>query len=89
MSQNDEHEMAGLMKVWVTHHGGILAHQVREVSAQLLNGRNGAEHRLSSCGELQNSLVTFIEEGSVLILQVDDRSRASLIDRSRNEDHGQ
>jgi hypothetical protein len=88
MSQNDEHAMAGLMKVRLTHNGGILPHEVGEVSAKLLNGRNGAKDRLSSSGELQNSLVTFIEESSVLILQVDDGSRAGLIDRSRNEDHG-
>lgn len=74
---------------WATYHSGILAHQVGEVGAQLLNGRNGAEHRLSSRGQLQNSLVTLVEESSVLILDVDDRSRASLIDRGSNEDHRQ
>jgi hypothetical protein len=89
MSQDKEHTMAGLMKQWVTHNGGILAHQVGEVSAQLLNGRNSTKHRLSSRRELQNSLVTLTEESSVLILQVDDGSRASLVDRSRNEDHRQ
>lgn len=57
--------------------------------AQLLDGMNGAKHRLSSSGELQNSLVGLIDQSSVLILDVDDRSRASLIDRSGNEDHGQ
>ena len=59
------------------------------MSAQLLNSRNSAEHRLSSCGELQNSLVTLIEESSVFILNVDDRSGASLIDRSGNENRRQ
>lgn len=75
--------------VVMTHSLSILAGQEREVLSELLDDLGGTEHRLAASHKLNNSLLTILEEGSVLVGDVDHRGRASLVDGGGDENHGQ